>query len=283
MKLKFSKMHGLGNDFVVLDNVTQKIFLSPEQIKKLADRHFGVGFDQLLMVESPKDPSHDFVYRIFNASGEEVGQCGNGARCLARFIRDKKLSDKDTLRFATHSQKVSVSFVSNNSFCVAMGVPEFTPSKIPFLVQEEEKIYSIKEGSRTLQAIVLSLGNPHMVILDELEDSVIDMLGPKLMQHQQFPEGVNVEFLRIIDPKNIRLRVYERGAGETYACGSGACAAVVAGHLLNKLSDDVNVHVRGGILQVSWSGEGDVTQTGPTMFVYDAELDDNFFAIKQNL
>ena len=272
MKLNFSKMHGLGNDFMVVDAVNQRVKFTAEQIKQLSRRHHGVGFDQLLIIAPPRDATHDFVYQIFNASGDEVSQCGNGARCVARFINDKKLSDQETLRLATRSRIVTVNKVTNHDYTVDMGVPEFTPSKIPFLVNEKQKIYPIKIDNYSLQAIVLSMGNPHMVIIDALDDNTIDVLGPKLMKHPLFPEGVNVGFLKIIDAKTLNLRVFERGVGETQACGSGACAAMVAGRILGELDANVKVYVRGGCLTVFWAGEGIVEQTGPATAVYDAVL-----------
>lgn len=277
MKLTFSKMHGLGNDFMVIETISQSISLTQEQIQQLAHRHTGVGFDQLLLISPPINTDHDFIYRIFNADGSEVEQCGNGARCVARFIYEKKLSEKKELKLFTRAGIVRVEKISRTEFCVDMGAPEFSPNKIPFITQEKQKIYSITADTKHFQAVVLSMGNPHMVILDSLSDAEIKELGPKLMMHPAFPKGVNVSFLKILDSKNINLRVFERGVGETQACGTGACAAVVAGRVLGDLDETVNVFLRGGRLTVSWEGNSSpVKQTGSATFVYDATLNRDF-------
>lgn len=228
--MQFSKMHGLGNDFMVVDGVTQNVYFSPELISRLADRHTGVGFDQLLLVEAPYDPDLDFHYRIFNADGSEVAQCGNGARCFARFVRLKGLTNKQKIKVSTQSGRMVLTINENDDVCVNMGEPEFEPQKVPFRAIKAEKTYIIRALERTVLCGVVSMGNPHCVIqVESVKTAEVEILGPVLESHERFPERTNVGFMEIVSAHHIRLRVFERGAGETQACGSGACAAVAIG------------------------------------------------------
>jgi diaminopimelate epimerase len=274
MILEFTKMHGLGNDFVVIDAINQSVFLTPEQIQQLADRHRGIGFDQLLLVETASKAAADFRYRIYNADGGEVGQCGNGARCFMQFVHDHGLTRKDILAVETLGGPLQLSREADGQVTVDMGMPRLEPADIPFLAATRDMIYPIdvKDGSIDISAV--SMGNPHAVIrVDAIEHAPVAELGPLLESHARFPERVNVGFMEIVDADNIRLRVYERGAGETLACGSGACAAVVAGRLQECLSARVKVLLNGGELVVSWAGEGQpVLMTGPATTVYQGRI-----------
>ena len=246
MLFNFSKMHGLGNDFLVLDNVTQNVFLSNDQIRQLADRHFGVGFDQLLVVEPPYDPDLDFHYRIFNADGSEVGQCGNGARCFARFVRMKGLINKTKIRVSTQVGKMTLFVERDGKISVNMPVPQFEPSQIPFKAQKVEGTYILRSENETVLCGVVSMGNPHCVLtVDSVKDAPVETLGYELSTHERFPKQANVGFMEVVSPEYIKLRVYERGAGETLACGSGACAAVVIGQMQKKLAKQVTVGITG--------------------------------------
>ena len=230
MQINFSKMHGLGNDFMVVDCVTQNVFFSPDAIRRLADRHRGIGFDQLLVVEPPYDPETDFHYRIFNADGSEVEQCGNGARCFARFVWMKGLTNKYQVAVSTKAGKMLLKLENDNQVTVNMGVPEFEPSKIPFRAKQTEKTYIMRVGERTMFCGVVSMGNPHCVtVVDDLDLTDVDTLGPLMESHERFPERVNAGFMQVVSRNEVKLRVYERGAGETQACGSGACAASQGG------------------------------------------------------
>ncbi|WP_341504222.1 diaminopimelate epimerase [Gallaecimonas sp. GXIMD4217] len=272
--MQFSKMQGLGNDFMVIDNVTQNVFLSTEQIQKLADRHFGIGFDQLLMVEPPYDPDLDFHYRIFNADGTEVEQCGNGARCFARFVRLKGLTNRHKVRVSTRNGKMTLKMEKSGLVNVNMGVPVFTPTEVPFRAQKEEKTYILREGEQTVFCGVVSMGNPHCVIeVDNLDQAPVEQLGPLLGQSERFPDGVNVGFMEILSRDHIRLRVFERGSGETLACGSGACAAAVIGQYQDKLGNKVQVDLPGGSLHIHWQGpDQPVYMSGPAEHVFDGQL-----------
>ncbi|WP_025527016.1 diaminopimelate epimerase, partial [Vibrio parahaemolyticus] len=230
MHFHFSKMHGLGNDFMVVDCITQNVFFSQDLIRRLADRHTGVGFDQLLVVEAPYDPETDFHYRIFNADGSEVEQCGNGARCFARFVRLKGLTNKYSISVSTKKGKMILDVEDDGEVTVNMGVPEFEPNKIPFKAKQKEKTYIMRAGDKTLFCGAVSMGNPHVVtVVDDVDTADVDTLGPLLESHERFPERVNAGFMQVVSRDHIRLRVYERGAGETQACGSGACGAVAVG------------------------------------------------------
>lgn len=274
MLVKFSKMHGLGNDFLVLDNVTQNVYLPNDQIRLLADRHFGIGFDQMLVVEPPYDPDLDFHYRIFNADGSEVGQCGNGARCFAKFVRMKGLINRNKIRVSTHSGKMTLYVERDGNISVTMPVPQFEPSKIPFNAQKAEGTYILRSEEETILCGAVSMGNPHCVItVDDVEKAPVEKLGKQLTQHERFPKGVNVGFMEVVSPEFIKLRVYERGAAETLACGSGACAAVVIGQMQKKLAKQVTVQLPGGKLNIFWKGPGNpVKMTGPAIHVYDGQL-----------
>ena len=275
MKLFFSKMHGLGNDFMVVDGVTQKVYFTTETIRRLADRHFGIGFDQLLLVEPPYDPEQDFHYRIYNADGSEVQQCGNGARCFARFVRLKGLTNKDRIAVSTMSGRIVLQLEQDNQVTVNMGIPEFEPAKVPFRAQKAEKTYLLRVDEQTVMCGVVSMGNPHCVLeVDSVKSAPVESLGPLLESFDRFPERVNVGFMEVVSASEIRLRVYERGAGETLACGTGACAAAVIGMSQGKLSERVRVHLPGGSLQIAWKGPGTpVYMTGPAEHVFDGEID----------
>lgn len=273
MLIHFSKMHGLGNDFMVIDNVTQNIFLNNDQIAMLADRHRGVGFDQLLMVEAPYDPDVDFHYRIFNADGSEVQQCGNGARCFGRFIRHKGLSNKNRFRVSTKKGVISISLLSDGQVEVDMGQPVFDPAQIPFRANKSETTYILRAAEQTFLCGVLSMGNPHCVMLvDDIEQAPVNEVGQLLTQHERFAEGANIGFLQVIDRQNARLRVFERGVGETQACGSGACAAAVWAMMQDKLDATATIQLPGGPLQITWQAGQSVMMTGSATHVFDGQM-----------
>lgn len=274
MQIQFSKMHGLGNDFIVVDCVTQNAYFAPELIKRLADRHRGIGFDQLLVVEPPYDPDSDFHYRIFNADSSEVSQCGNGARCLARFVRLKGLTNKNNIKVSTIAGKMTLKIEYDDSVTVNMGEPIWEPNKIPFRANGEEKTYILRVNDRTLFFGAVSMGNPHCVmVVDDIDNAEVEELGPILESHERFPERVNVGFMQVVSRNEIRLRVYERGAGETQACGSGACAAVAVGISQGLLDNSVKVHLPGGSLQIRWAGSGEpLFMTGSATHVFDGQI-----------
>ena len=272
--INFTKMHGLGNDFVVIDAINQQINLTPEQIRRLSDRHFGIGFDQLLLVEKALSSDADFNYRIFNADGGEVSQCGNGARCFARFVRDKKLTDKDEIRVNTALNQLLLRFDADNMITVNMGVPRHAPAEIPLMAEAESRFYTvrIKDNEKAFGAV--SMGNPHAVIqVTDIKTAPVEEVGKALENHAFFPERVNVGFMQVIDRQHIKLRVYERGAAETLACGSGACAAVVIGIEQHLLDHTVNVSLPGGQLTINWPGRGHpVLMTGPAISVFEGQI-----------
>ena len=274
MRLEFTKMHGLGNDFLMLDLVTQRVRLDEALIRRLSDRHFGVGFDQLLVVEPPHQPDVDFRYRIFNADGSEVSQCGNGARCFARFVRDRRLTRKDTLRVETASGIITLQIDSQGWVTVDMGPPRLEPSAIPFVADNAALDYRIEVGGELYQIAAVSMGNPHAVLrVDDVENAPVKTLGPRLESHPRFPERVNVGFMQVINRQEIKLRVYERGTGETLACGTGACAAAVAAMRWGLVDRDIKVHLPGGPLRIRWSHDNaSVLMTGPTARVFDGTL-----------
>ncbi len=278
MLLQFSKMHGLGNDFMVVDAVSQNVFLTKEQIKQLADRNFGVGFDQLLMVEPPYDPDLDFHYRIFNADGSEVEQCGNGARCFAKFVRNKGLTNKYKIAVSTKSGKIVLYVEQDGQVTVNMGVPQFEPAKVPFKAQKQELNYILHgdDGTDSATALcgVVSMGNPHAVItVDDIQTAPVTLWGPIFENHERFPERANIGFMQVVTPGHIKLRVWERGAGETLACGTGACAAAVIGQMQKTLQAQVRVDLPGGSLQIRWNGPGQpVKMTGPAEHVFDGQM-----------
>ena len=274
MQVQFSKMHGLGNDFMVIDNVTQNVFFSKEKIQQLADRNFGIGFDQLLMVEPPYDPEQDFHYRIFNADGSEVEQCGNGARCFARFVKQKGLINRNKIVVSTKAGKMVLYLEKDGQVTVNMGKPEFEPANIPLKANKQENTYILRVGESTLFIGAASMGNPHCVMeVDDVDTANVAEIGPLVEKHERFSEGVNVGFMQIINDSHIKLRVFERGSGETLACGSGACAAVAIGQIQGKLSKDVRVDLPGGSLRIRWPGPDNVLQmTGPAEHVYDGHI-----------
>ncbi len=279
MKIPFTKMHGLGNDFVMLDLVSHEATLTPERISELGDRHFGIGFDQVLVVQPPSDPSVDFDYRIFNVDGEEVEHCGNGARCFANFVFEQGLTVKNPIRVKTVNRVLTLHRGADGEVSVDMGSPEFNPALIPFKAEQQANQYTrtveIDGQPQQLTFAALSMGNPHAVLkVEDLDNSAVTKIGAALGAHPDFPAGVNVGFMQILSRDEIRLRVFERGAGETLACGTGACAAVVSGCLQGVLSDTVKVNLTGGQLQISWPGDGaSVTMTGPTATVFEGTIE----------
>jgi diaminopimelate epimerase len=275
MKLKFSKMHGLGNDFVVLDGVRQSLTLTPEQLRHLADRHFGIGCDQILLVEPAVQPGVDFRYRIFNADGGEVEQCGNGARCFVRFVHDQGLTDKREIRVETMSGVIGPRLEADGLVTVDMGVPVFEPEKIPFVSPSAEMVQPLMVRDRDVMITAVSMGNPHAVqVVADVDEAPVAKDGPLIETHPRFPQRVNAGFMQILDRHAIRLRVHERGAGETLACGTGACAAAVTGVVRGLVDSPVRVETRGGDLSISWAGAGTpVLMTGPAVTVFSGEID----------
>ncbi|MGZ0077814.1 diaminopimelate epimerase [Methylomonas sp. YC3] len=270
----FTKMQGLGNDFVVIDAINQPIQLTTSQIRFLADRHFGVGCDQLLLVEKPVSDNAEFKYRIFNADGSEVAQCGNGARCFARFVRDKGLSNKDEITVDTDARQLTLRFDAGGLITVDMGVPALEPEQIPLKVSEQSTLYKVTLADTEVAFAAVSMGNPHAVILvDDVISAPVSSIGARLESHELFPERANIGFMQIVNRRQIKLRVYERGAAETLACGSGACAAVVAGIEQGLLEQDVQVQLPGGELIVSWLGSGHpVMMTGAATTVFEGQI-----------
>jgi len=275
VKLKFSKMHGLGNDFVVLDGIGQSLALTPEQLCYLADRHFGVGCDQILLVEKATQPGIDFRYRIFNADGGEVEQCGNGARCFVRFVHEQGLTDKREIRVETMKGLITPRLEGDGNVTVDMGIPRFLPAEIPFLADDDVIVHMLDVADETLETSVVSMGNPHAVqVVDSVDSAPVGEHGPLIEKHHRFPQRVNAGFMQIVDRHAIKLRVYERGAGETMACGTGACAAVVAGMRRGLLDSPVRVTTRGGDLNIAWGGaDRPVLMTGPAVTVFTGEIE----------
>ena len=274
MKIQFTKMHGLGNDFVVIDAINQNVTLSPEQLRHLSDRHFGVGCDQILMVEQTQRSDADFRYRIYNADGSEVGQCGNGARCFARFVNDKQLNDGKVIRVDTQSGLLTLINNADGSISVNMGVPQFKPDLIPLLAETQKTDYILNVDGESIHFGAVSVGNPHAVLqVEQLDEAPVGTLGPVLEQHRLFPKRANIGFMQISDQHSIQLRVYERGAGETLACGSGACAAAVIGIQQQLLATPVSVSLPGGRLTIDWHGEGEpVMMTGTATTVFEGTI-----------
>lgn len=273
-KLAFSKMHGLGNDFVMIDAVRQDIRLSADQVRWLADRHFGVGCDQLLVVEPAQTPGVDFRYRIFNADGGEVEQCGNGARCFARFVFEQGLSDKREIRVETKKGIITPRLEDDGMVTVDMGVPVLAPAEVPFVSDSDAWVQPLDVAGTTVAITAVSMGNPHAVqVVADVDTAPVAEQGPLIEHHPRFPARVNAGFLQVVDEHHVRLRVFERGAGETLACGTGACAAVVAGILRGLVSSPVHVATRGGELTIAWGGVGSpVMMTGPAVTVFTGEL-----------
>jgi diaminopimelate epimerase len=274
MLVQFTKMHGLGNDFVVLDLITQRFHLQAKHIRFLADRNFGVGCDQVLVVEAPLQPAVDFRYRIFNADGSEVEQCGNGARCFAKYVKDKKLTGKNTIVVETSSGIITLHITPENQVEVNMGAPIFEPGRVPFKAEQQQKQYQLKVENETVTLGALSIGNPHAVIIvEDTETAPVNTLGAAIESHTQFPNRTNVGFLQIIDRQHALLRVFERGVGETKACGTGACAAMVYARSLDLLDDKASIELPGGKLQIEWRGPGhDILMTGPATTVFEGKI-----------
>lgn len=273
MKVKFTKMQGLGNDFVVLDGINQSINLDRQQIRLLADRHFGVGCDQILLVEKAQGQA-DFRYRIFNADGGEVEQCGNGARCFVRYVHDHGLTHKSEIRIETLSGVISPKLEVNGNITVNMGKPIFEPAEIPFIAEQYAPTYELEIQNQPVKMSVLSMGNPHAVrVIQDIDTAPVNSEGALIETHPRFPKRVNVGYMQVMDRTHIKLRVFERGAGETLACGTGACAAVVAGINLGLLDQQVTVSTRGGELNIRWNGQEDpVWMTGPAVTVFEGEI-----------
>ena len=275
--MQFSKMHGLGNDFMVVDAVTQNVFFSPELIRRLADRHLGVGFDQLLVVEPPYDPDLDFHYRIFNADGSEVSQCGNGARCFARFVRLKGLTNKRDIRVSTANGRMVLSVTEDDLVRVNMGEPNFEPSQVPFRANKAEKTYIMRAAEQTVLCGVVSMGNPHCVIpMREISKNIVCKIGDYSECAKYFPHRINTQIMKVIDKENIAIEIYERGAGYTLASGTGACAAAAVAHKLGMTNNKVIVHMPGGDLQVEVEDDGTVFMTGDVFYVAKITLSSEF-------
>jgi len=275
MLLRFTKMHGLGNDFAVIDLITQRASLRPELIRTLADRRLGIGFDQMLTVTPPDNPEMDFRYTIYNADGSEAEQCGNGARCFLRFVRDQGLTTKSCIRLETNNGSITCRLLQDGNVSVNMGKPVLQPSRIPFIADVPQITYPVQAGDcGEVMLAAINVGNPHAVlVVPDVETAKVEQLGPVLESHARFPERVNVGFMQVLSPSSIRLRVFERGVGETKACGSGACAAVVAGRLQGLLDEHVDVELTGGHLSVSWAGDdSDIEMSGPACRVYEGRL-----------
>lgn len=275
MIIEFTKMHGLGNDFVVIDATARPVKLEPGQLRLLADRHFGVGCDQVLLVEAPRCPGTDFRYRIFNADGGEVEQCGNGARCFVRYVRERGLTDKDEIVVETAGGIIRPRIEADGRVTVDMGPPRFAPGDIPFIAGEEAIQYELDVAGRRVAIGAVSMGNPHAVLqVNDVDAAPVAEVGAALECHPRFPSRVNVGFMQIVDPTRIRLRVFERGAGETLACGTGACAAVAVGRRRGLLDEEVAVDLPGGRLTVRWSGDDNpVWMTGPAERVYEGKIE----------
>lgn len=274
MQLRFSKMQGLGNDFVVVDGVRQQVNLSTDQLQQLGDRRFGIGFDQLLLVEPPHDPNNDFRYRIFNNDGSEVEQCGNGARCFARFVFEQGLTDKKQIRVETARGVIVPELLEGGLVRVDMGKPRFEPADIPFIAEQDAVEHLLALDQINIAVGVVSMGNPHAVLcVNEVDSAPVAEWGPQIEHHPRFPQRVNAGFMQVVDRSHIRLRVFERGAGETLACGTGACAAVVSGIRRGLLDASVEVTTRGGVLRIEWAGNGhSVWMTGPAVTVFQGEV-----------
>jgi diaminopimelate epimerase len=273
--IEFTKMHGLGNDFVVIDATSNKIELSQEQCQRIADRHFGVGCDQILVVEPPRNRDSDFFYRIYNADGSEVEQCGNGARCFAVFVRSKGLTDKTIITVGTMSGTIQLHMEENDKVRVDMGEPILDPDRIPFIASQFQATYNVDLQGKKIPIGAVSMGNPHAILtVDDVKNAPVAEIGRALEQHPCFPQRVNVGFMQIIDPDNIRLRVFERGTGETLACGTGACAAVVSGIIQGVLNNKVHVSLPGGNLMIKWEGDGQpVFMSGPAATVFEGSIE----------
>ncbi|HAN81083.1 MAG: diaminopimelate epimerase [Gammaproteobacteria bacterium] len=277
MRIQFTKMHGLGNDFLVIDALSQHVSLRPSQVQKLANRHTGIGFDQLLLIEPPSRPDADFDYRIFNSDGGEVEHCGNGARCLAKFVTDKELTTKPTITVNTACGLIELAITESGLICVNMGNPILDIDALPYLAPpqpDKTQTVPLNTPKGPLEFGLISMGNPHAVTtVDSVDTSDVAIIGGAIQRLEQFPDSVNVSFMEIVSETDIRLRVFERGVGETLACGTGACAAVTYGRLLGRLNPKVTVATRGGNLQIEWGGIGsDLKMIGPAESVFDGEF-----------
>jgi len=274
MLLRFTKMHGLGNDFMVLDLVSQHAHIQPKHAKQWGDRHTGIGFDQLLIVEAPSNPEVDFRYRIFNSDGSEVEQCGNGARCFARFVLDKRLTAKRLIRVETKSGVIELDVRQDGQISVNMGPPRLVPAEIPFQAEQQATSYTVDVDGQNIDLAAVSMGNPHAVLrVSDINSAPVHELGPKIEHHPRFPARVNVGFLQVIDRHRGQLRVWERGAGETQACGTGACAAAVAAISQGWMDSPVTLDLPGGRLSIEWAGVGEpVMMTGPAVRVYEGQV-----------
>jgi len=274
MLMKFTKMHGLGNDFVVIDALTQNVRISGPMVRRLSDRALGIGCDQILVVEPPTEKDIDFDYRIFNQDGAEVEQCGNGARCLARFVKDRKLTGKSSIRVKTVNRVMNLKINADNSVRVDMGVPLLEPSEIPFKASLKSLLYDIDIAGHSYSISAVSMGNPHAILqVDDVQAAPVAVLGAQLECHERFPNRVNAGFMQVVDRKQLNLRVFERGAGETQACGSGACAAAVAAMRLELVDSQVTVHLTSGDLTIEWQGEGEsLIMTGPAVTVFHGRI-----------
>jgi diaminopimelate epimerase len=274
MKLRFTKMHGLGNDFVMIDAISQQVRLTPERARAIADRNFGVGCDQVLVVQAPEHPDADFRYRIFNSDGNEVENCGNGARCFALFVRQRQLTGRKTICVETAGGLMTLRVQDNDQVSVDMGVPRLAPQDVPFEAPQAAPVYPLNVAGQQLEISAVSMGNPHAVtVVEDLDLFPVTELGPQVGSHPLFAKGANAGFMEVLDRQTVKLRVYERGAGETLACGTGACAAVVAGRLRDLLDAKVAVQLPGGTLTVEWQGEGQpVVMTGPATTVFHGQI-----------
>ncbi len=275
MNLEFTKMHGLGNDFVVIDALNQQVVLDETQVRALADRRFGIGCDQVLLVERPRHAATEFFYRIYNADGGEVEQCGNGARCFARFVADKGMTRNRQIAVGTAAGNITLYLEDDDQVRVNMGRPHLTPDNVPFEADAQADRYTIDVDGRTLEIGAVSMGNPHAVLLvEDTASAPVETLGPALERHPRFPQRANVGFMAVRDESHVDLRVFERGAGETLACGTGACAAVVYGRQRGLLAERVSVRLPGGTLVISWAGINEpVWMTGPAVSVFDGRVD----------
>lgn len=274
MRFRFTKMHGLGNDFVMLDGISQKLIITPERAKQISDRNFGIGCDQILLVEPPKSPDADFKYRIFNADGSEVENCGNGARCFAIFVRQRGLTNKRQIKVQTNSGDMVLHVREDNQVTVSMGEPILEPAQIPFLAPSQQTIYELDIEGAHYEISSVSMGNPHAVMLvDDVIKFPVHIMGPLVEKHINFPKKTNAGFMQIIDKQNMKLRVFERGCGETLACGTGACAAAVAAQLRGLIDTKVHISLPGGQLIIEWQGPGTpVYMTGPTATVFHGQM-----------
>lgn len=275
MRVRFTKMQGLGNDFVILEALSRPLSLSAGQVRHLADRRLGIGCDQLLVVGPATGPHADFRYGIYNADGSDAEQCGNGVRCIARYLHDSGMTPKRELRLESAAGAIETRLEPDGTVRVEMGVPRLEPGQIPFQAAARAPVYDLEVGAQVVSISAVSMGNPHAVlVVDEVDRAPVDLLGPAIESHPRFPQRANVGFLQVVDPTHARLRVFERGAGETRACGTGACAAVVAGRLRNLLAEQVTVGLPGGELVVSWAGEGmSVRMTGPAVWVFEGHTE----------